>query len=244
MMVRVAACQIKIVEDTDKNLKKILRYLDHAGKKKIDIICFPEKSLQQHNVQYKNLNPLLNQIGKVCKKYSMYCLVGGITYKKKKKINNLYLINRKGKIQAVHSKVNLFYMEKKLGFYKAGKRMTVVKTDFGKIGLSICWDNADPCLIRELSKKGAEIIFAAMHLNNWQEMGYSLPDWPQIRAFENISYYVWVDQNKTNQSSSKSYIVHPQRVLKKIENKEGLIYTDINLQEIKELRKKLITHNK
>jgi predicted amidohydrolase len=237
-MVRVAACQIKVSEDTDKNLKKILKYLECAGKNKIDIICFPEKSLQWQNIPYRDLSSHLEKIGTICKKYAIYCLVGGIVYDNKKKINNLYLINRQGKIQAIHSKVNLFYMEKQLGFYKAGKQMTVVKTDFGKIGLSICWDNANPDLIKELSKKGAEIIFAAMHLNDHKKMGYSLPDWPQIRSFENMSYYVWVDQFRTNKSSSKSYIIHPQKVIKSIENKEGIIYSDINLKEIKDLRKK------
>ena len=203
-MVRVAACQIKVLEDTDKNLNKILRYLEEAGSQRVDIICFPEKSLQWHNVQYPDLSSYLEKIGAVCQKYSMYCLVGGIVFDKDKKINNLYLINRDGKIQAVHSKVNLFYMEKQLGFYKAGKQMTVASTDFGKIGLSVCWDNADPNLIKELSKNGAELIFAAMHLNDWKQMGYSLPDWPQIRAFENMCYYVWVDQFRTNKSSSRS----------------------------------------
>jgi omega-amidase len=236
-MVKVAACQIKVSEDTDKNLKKILKYLEEAGKKKIDIICFPEKSLQWHNIPYPNLDSHLKKIGTICKKYSIYCLVGGIVYDDKKKVNNLYLFNRKGIIQATHSKVNLFYMEKQLGFYKAGKQMTVVKTDFGKIGLSVCWDNANPNLIKKLSTNGAEIIFAAMHLNDWKKMGYSLPDWPQTRAFENMSYYVWVDQFRTHKSSSKSYIVHPQKVIKSIENKEGIIYSDLDLTEIKKLRK-------
>jgi predicted amidohydrolase len=236
-MVKVAACQIKVSEDTDKNLKKISDYLEEAGKKKIDIICFPEKSLQWHNIQYTDLSPHLEKIGVICKKYYMYCLVGGIVYDNKKKINNLYLINRKGKIQAIHSKVNLFYMEKQSGLYKAGKQMTVVKTDFGIIGMSICWDNADPNLIKKLSTNGAKIIFAAMHLNEYKKMGYSLPDWPQIRAFENLTYYVWVDQFRTHKSSSKSYIVHPQKIIKSIENKEGIIYSNIDLTEINKLRK-------
>jgi len=236
-MVKVAACQIKVSEDTDRNLDKILRYLEEAGKKKIDIICFPEKSLQMHKIPYPHLDSHLEKIGAICRKYSMYCLVGGIVYERKKKVNNLYLINRKGRIEAIHSKVNLFYMEKQLDLYKAGKQMTVVSTDFGKIGLSVCWDNADPNLIKELSTNGAEIIFAAMHLNDWKQMGYSLPDWPQTRAFENMSFYVWVDQFRTSKSSSKSYILHPQKIIKSIENKEGIIYSDIDLKEIKKLRK-------
>lgn len=165
-MVRVAACQVKVSEDTDINLSKILKYLEKAGKLKVDIICFPEKSLQWHNIQFNDLYFHLNKIGEVCKKYSMYCLVGAIVIDGKKKINNLYLINRKGKVQSIHSKVNLFYMEKELGFYKAGKSMTLARTDFGMIGLSICWDQANPLLIKELADRGAKIIFSAMHLND------------------------------------------------------------------------------
>jgi omega-amidase len=238
-MVRVAAAQIKVTEDTDKNLKKIIKYLKLAGEKKIDIICFPEKSLQWHNIQYPKLNNHLKKIGEICNNYSMYALIGAIISEKNKKINNLYLINRKGKIQAIHSKVNLFYMEKELGFYKSGKKMTIVKTDFGKIGLTICWDNADPCLIKQLSKKGAKIIFAAMHLNDYKKMKYHIPDWPKIRAFENACYYVWVDQYNTHKSSSKSYIIHPKKIINKIENKEGIIYSDINLNNLIKLNYKI-----
>lgn len=230
-MVRIAACQIKVSEDTNKNFKKISKYLIKAGKKKVDIVCFPEKSLQWHNVQYDDLTPYLNKLGEICQEYSIYCLVGGIVFENEKKLNNLYLINRQGELQAVHSKVNLFYMEKELGFYKAGEKMTVVDTDFGRIGLSICWDNADPCLIQELSKSGAEIIFAAMHLNDWRKMGYSLPAWPQIRAFENNVYYVWVDQVRTHRSSSRSYLVSAREVLRKITGREGLIWADVDLEE-------------
>lgn len=232
-MVRLAACQIKVFEDTDKNLENILKYLVEAGKKKVDIVCFPEKSLQWHNIPYSDLSNHLNKIGYICKKYSVYCLVGGIILEGKKKVNNLYLINREGKVQAIHSKVNLFYMEKELGFYKAGKDMTLAKTDFGLIGLSICWDQANPLLIKKLADKGAKIIFSAMHLNDWKKMNYHLPDWPKIRAFENNVFLVWVDQVKTSNSSSKSFIVSPKKVLKKIEDKEGLIYYDVDLNDLK-----------
>ena len=235
-MVRIAGCQIRVSEDTDKNLKKILMYLEQAGKKKVDIVCFPEKSLQWHNIPYPDLSDHLKEIGEACKRYSMYCLVGGIVYSGKKKINNLYLIDRRGNLKATHSKVNLFYMEKEIG-YKAGKEMTLVKTDIGTIGLSICWDNADPCLIRKLKK--ADMIFAAMHLNDWKEMGYSLPDWPQTRAFENMCYYVWVDQYRTHKSSSRSYVVHPQKVLKCM-FKEGLFYKDVDIDEVRKLKKKFL----
>jgi len=228
-IVKIAACQIKVTEDTDKNLKKILKYLEEAGKKKIDIICFPEKSLQWHNVQYKDLTLYLRKIGGICKKYSMYCLVGGVVLKNNKKMNNAYLINRDGEIQAIHSKVNLFYLEKEMKLYKAGNKMTVVETDFGKIGISVCWDNNNPKLIRELSKKGAKIIFALMHLNNWKKYDYKLPEWPKKLAKENNVYYVWVDMYKTNDSSSQSFILSPKKVLKSIKDEEGIIYEDVNL---------------
>lgn len=64
-------------------------------------------------------------------------------------------------------------------------------------------------------------------------MSYHLPDWPKVRAFENNVFLVWVDQVETSNSSSKSYIISPETVLKKIEGREGIIYHDINLKDLK-----------
>ncbi len=44
-MLKVAAAQIRVINDTEKNLDKIIYYIKKAASKNVDIICFPETSL-------------------------------------------------------------------------------------------------------------------------------------------------------------------------------------------------------
>ena len=59
---------------------------------------------------------------------------------------------------------------------------------------------------------------------------------PLVEAFESVVFFVSCDAF-THETLSKSYICHPQRILEKIEGKEGIIFADLDLNEIDSLRK-------
>jgi len=84
------------------------------------------------------------------------------------------MFNDKGEIVARYNKIHLFDVEldcdsskekqgkkeiyKESDTFKAGDKVVVVDTPFGRIGLSICYDLRFPSLYREMVKQGAEIF--------------------------------------------------------------------------------------
>jgi predicted amidohydrolase len=130
----------------------------------------------------------------------------------------------------------------------------VIKTDFARIGLAVCWDLAYPGLFRKMKQKGAEIIFCPTlwkyearayhpmvynekHRNKEFEILKSLV---MARAFENLFFVALSNPAKTKDEKdiiSYSAIASPHKIMKEIKDKEGLITAEINLKEIGKLEK-------
>lgn len=79
--------------------------------------------------------------------------------------NRSYLIGPAGDIQAQYDKVHMFdvevgdgqaYRESKA--YRAGQKISVVDTAFGRVGMTICYDVRFPHLYRALGQAGADIV--------------------------------------------------------------------------------------
>ena len=81
--------------------------------------------------------------------------------------NTSVLISARGGIEAVYRKIHLFDVDltdsgggvfKESTFTVPGNEVVVADTDFGKIGLSICYDVRFPELYREMASRGARWI--------------------------------------------------------------------------------------
>lgn len=239
----IAAAQMKYFDISRKNnVEKIKRYIRRAKKVGADIICFPESCVHKTETLYFN-DTLIREIREECKKNSIWCIITeDLEIKKKKKYNTAMLIDRKGNIKGNYKKINLYGDE-----LLAGSKIKVVKTDFAKIGFAICWDLAFPDLFKKLKKAGAEIIFCPSmweyepkaHNERKKEREIKiLESLILTRAFENLCFVILC--NPVTQSKllvSYSAIASPHRILKSIVGKEGLIYTKINLNELKKAKK-------
>ncbi len=71
--------------------------------------------------------------------------------------NTAVLIDRDGRLVGKYRKVNLPYDEFEDGI-TPGSEYPVFQTDFGKVGMMICWDSQFPDAARALALQGAEII--------------------------------------------------------------------------------------
>ena len=232
-MLRIASVQMNINKDKDRNLSKILHYLKKAYKKKASMVCFPEHCIMPDENNLKPIGPFLDAIGKDCKKFSIWCIVGSYAKEFGKIFNVIYLIDGHGKIRAKYKKTHLWRSERKL--VSSGNRNKVIDTEFGKIGIINCWDFAFPEFIKKLSKKGAKIIFCPSYLVDYKGYLDMLKSVPLVRAFENLCYFVLA--SAANKDTARiSYICSPSKVLSKIENKEGIILADVNLKSIRKLR--------
>jgi len=234
-MPKIAIAQIEVYDELDKNVKKILNFIDRAASRSADIVCFPESCLGENILSIKCKEIL--EIQERCQLKSIYCIFGAHIRKNKKILNSAVLVNRKGNIQYIYNKRNLF-PGLDLKKVSPGKTNRVINTDFGKIGIIICWDFAFPEDIRQLSRNGAQIIFCPSYLLTCSKISKNvLRSYPQTRAFENLCYFVSCDAF-TDEVLCESSICSPLRTLCKISNQEGLRYAELDLKKVDVLRKR------
>ena len=233
-MPRVAVAQIEVFDELDKNVNKVLDFIDKASAKDADIVCFPEACLGDSTLNLRSEE--IRIIENKCKEKSIYCIFGAHLKQGNKIHNSAILVDRLGEIQYIYNKTHLF---PGLDLKKTvpGNDNKVIETDFGNIGIIICWDFAFPEDIRKLSKSGAQIIFCPVYLFNDAKISKMVfRSFPLTRAFENLSYFVTCDAF-TDETASESFICSPLKVLNQIKNKEGIIFADLDINEITNLRK-------
>ena len=235
---KVAAAQIKVTNNIDNNLKKIISYIKKASLKKARIVCFPETSLihnkNKGTLKKINFNNYLNKVEKQCKENKIYCIFGTNLLEKNKIYNSAFLISSKGKLLYRYNKVNLFKKEENK--VAAGKTNKIINTEFRKIGIIICWDIAYPEFVKNLSKKGVWLIFCPSYIKNYGRELESYLQIPYVRAFENSCYFVSVD-SANKECAQYSVICSPSKIIRKIKNKEGLIVADLDRRKIVGLRR-------
>ncbi|HGJ66455.1 TPA: carbon-nitrogen hydrolase family protein [bacterium] len=135
------------------------KWLDVVGEKKVDIALLPEMF---NGKAVKDAESLLDgDTGKLlaqkAKQYGMY--VSASYYEKDGDIvlNSAPLFDRNGNLVGKYSKNQLYDPEEDEGA-TPGVGFPVFNTDFGKVGIIICYDSWFPEPTRLLAYKGAELI--------------------------------------------------------------------------------------
>ena len=130
----------------------------------------------------------ISALSEKAKKKSCYICTGSIIEKDGEDyFNTSFLLDPDGKTIAKYRKIHLFGDEAR--FLKRGNKVTACETDFGVVGLSICYDLRFPELYRKLTKKGAQILlnssaWPAERLEHWRMI---IP----VRALENQAVAVF-----------------------------------------------------
>lgn len=176
--------------------------LDQAGAAGCDIVCLGEgwATLGTSIGSKKdsaNMVPgtATAMVAAKAQQYSMYVVAGFYDWNGDTLYNVGVLFDRQGKQAGYYKKVHLPNSEQEWGVVP-GSEHPVFDTDFGKIGIQICWDYAFPEGCRILAVKGAEMIFCPI----WGDIRGKSSDsiygrhiWPlmsRARAIDNGVYFV------------------------------------------------------
>lgn len=258
MTIKLALCQMNVIDNKFENLKKASLMIEQCVNEGSDFIILPE----MFNCPYSNDKFIeyaenesdsytLNTISSLADKYNVYILAGSIPEKENANIyNTSYLFDKNGEIIAKHRKIHLFDIDikgkitfKESDVLTAGNQFTLAKTDFGKIGIGICYDIRFPELARVMTEKGATMLFypGAFNLTtgpaHWELLFRS-------RALDNQVFCVGVapalDKNASYNSYGHSIVVNPWgEVIAQAGEKEEIIFCEIDLNEIKKVREEL-----
>jgi predicted amidohydrolase len=171
----------------EENLKEFATLVREAARQKADIVCLPEGvTLVGNGKTYVEVaesipGPSTDFLGEAARKHRLYLVAGLYERDGKVVYNTSVLIGRDGKLIGKYRKVCL-PREEIDGGITPGADYPVFDTDFGKVGMMICWDVHFPEVARELAARGAEVI--------------CMPIWggndtlAQARAIENQIYLV------------------------------------------------------
>jgi len=164
-LVRLATVHYKPYDSKSslENLSKFAEYIAEAGKKKADIVCLPEAlTMVGTGMNYVSASepipgPSTTFLGEVAKKHQLYIIAGLLEKDGDVVYNTSVLIDRNGKLAGKYRKSSL-PREEYDGGISPGDSFPVFQTDFGNIGMMICWDVTFPEAARALAFKGAEVI--------------------------------------------------------------------------------------
>lgn len=171
-----------------------------AAGEKPDIVCLPEgitvvgTGQSYWEVGESLPGPTTERLGTLARELHSYVVAG--LYEKEGVIlyNTAVLIGRDGKIAGKYRKTHLPREEWEAGI-TPGDQYPVFQTDFGTVGLMICWDVQFPEPARAMARQGAEVLL--------------LPIWggnevlAKARAIENHVFLV------SSSYDMKTFIVDP-----------------------------------
>ena len=256
--IKLALCQMNVIDNKEDNVKTASLMIDESVSKNADFIVLPEMfncpysndKFIEYGEEEKN-SYTLNKISLLAKKNNVYILAGSIPEKDNGKLyNTSYLFDKEGNIIAKHRKMHLFDIDvkgkitfKESDVLTAGDSFTIAETDFGKIGIGICYDIRFPELARVMVENGALILFYPGAFNmttgpaHWELLFRS-------RALDNQVFCVGVapalNKDASYHSFGHSIIASPWgEIIAEASEKENLILCEIDLDEIKKVREEL-----
>ncbi|HOW27377.1 MAG TPA: carbon-nitrogen hydrolase family protein [Elusimicrobiota bacterium] len=151
--------------------------------------------------------------------------------------NSALLVDRHGRVAGIYRKTHPFPTERLEGngWTTPGTSLPVFKTDFGTVGITICYEGDFPELSRILALKGAEIILRPSAFLRSFEI-WELTN--KARAYDNHVYLVGVNavgpDASGNSFAGHSMIVSPiARTLAQARGSDEIISSELDPDPIK-----------
>lgn len=256
--IKVALLQTHVSEKKEENLSAVREKLRALRKEKPDLVMLPE----MFNCPYQTDQfPVYAEpqggeswqaLSRMAKEEGIYLAAGSVPEvdEEGKVYNTAYVFDRQGRQIAKHRKMHLFDINVTGGQYfkesdtlTAGEDVTVFDTEFGRMGICICFDIRFPELSRLMAQEGARLILIPGAFNmttgpaHW-ELSF------RARALDNQVYMLGAaparDEKSSYTSWGHSIVVNPWgEVQAQLDEKEGCLVQELNLDEIDRIRRDL-----
>lgn len=262
---KISQIQFEAKPTPQENCDQLYRYFKKTLQFQPDLICTPECSNiitgdQKHlfkNTNYEEDCPILKMSKEFSKKNKIFINLGSLLLKTKrynKLVNRSFLIDNHGKIRAFYDKIHMFDVTinkeekyKESASFRSGNKLILAKIKNVKFGFTICYDLRFPNLFRQLAKKGAEVILmpAAFTVPTGKDHWETLV---RARAIENFSFLIATNMCGTHHTNRKTYghslAINPWgKIINKAFSRPKIINSKINLDEVKNARKKIPSLN-
>lgn len=255
---RIAQIQSHVYPTTAENLEALYQVLEGLRRDKCDIVVLGEMFTCPYSTKLfptfaeEEQGETWTALSKFAKEFGIILFAGSVPEvdNQGKVYNTAYAFDRDGRQIAKHRKMHLFDIDVKNGqkfkeseVLSPGDECTVAETEFGKIGLCICFDFRFPELARLMVHKGAKMIIVPAAFNmttgpaHWEVMFRS-------RAVDNQCYVAGTsiarDKTAGYVAWGHTMLVSPWGdVIQEMDENPGYIINDIDLEYADRIRREL-----
>ncbi|MEG3224817.1 MAG: carbon-nitrogen hydrolase [Methanobacteriales archaeon Met13] len=263
---KIALCQMKVTENQEDNVARAVAMVDQAGAKlpgkghhqKADLVVLPEMFNCPYQTekfpeyaQEQNKSPTLQAVSRAAKDAEVYLIAGSIPERDKNHVyNTSFIFNPAGELIGRHRKMHLFDIEvtgrihfKESETLTAGDEVTVVDTDWGKVGVAICYDIRFPELSRLMALQGAHLLVFPGAFNmttgpaHWKALS-------RVRAVDNQVYVASCSPARDEKASYVAYghslVADPWGdILAEAGTGEEIVLADIDFSQVEKVRQEL-----
>lgn len=254
---KLAICQLKVVDDKNSNVNRAVEMINQSSKNKVDMVILPEMfNCPYDNAKFKEYaetreqSTTLKAISEAAKDNNVLIVAGSIPELDNEKIyNSCFIFNNSGEIMGQYRKMHLFDIDtpeikfKESDTLSAGNEIGIFNTDYGKIGVAICYDMRFPELLRILALKWAILIIIPGAFN----MTTGPAHWELLIRGRAVDNQVFIAAASPAKNEDLSYIAYGNSmvagpwgdVITRAGENEEIIYANINLDELKKVRTEL-----
>ncbi len=262
MIINCAVVQMNSGSDRDRNLKRASELVAEAAARGARVVALPE------NFSFMREDRSVSPVGeglegptvawgrRTAKEHGIYLLLGSFpeaSDAEGKVSSTSVLLGPDGTVIAVYRKIHLFdvtleggEVHRESATIVPGSKLGIGETEFGRAGLTICYDLRFPELYRRLAGLGARLIFVPSAFTrltgeaHWEVL-------LRARAIENQVFIAAPGQvgrhSKSRVTYGHSMIVDPWgTVLARIEEGEGVITAALDFNEQDSLRRAMPCH--
>jgi len=255
MRFKAALCQIEPSFDTDQSMNHAEEMIMTAMASGAKLICFPEMFYHPYSLdKVKNIhgkeNLYLERFTGIARQNKICISTGSMVVERSGKLYNMsHFITSDGCIAGEYSKCHL-YDAKLAGLevsessvFTKGHGITIVNTQFGRIGIMICYDIRFPEFSRLYALEGVDILLIPSVFNvvtgsaHWSTMVRS-------RAIENQFFVLATSQGRIPTASYTAYghsmACDPWgEILCEAQEREQIVYADIDMSSSEKIKSKL-----
>jgi predicted amidohydrolase len=267
MKIKTAVLQTKVFADKEKNIRQLEEILASGKTEGADLVTLPEMFACPYETGNFPLyaeaegGPSWQALSALSKKYGIYLSAGsmpelvraqksGGSEGKDRVYNTAYVFGRDGRQIGKHRKAHLFDINveggqcfKESDTLSPGEKIGCFDTEFGRIGLCICYDFRFPETARLMAQDGAKVILVPAAFNmttgpaHWELMF-------RQRAVESQCYVIGTAPARDPKSSYTSWghsiAVDPWgTILTQMDEKEGIRIVELDLDYVDKVRREL-----
>ncbi len=178
--IKILQAQMPVSASREENLSAAKRAVEAAASEQADLVSLPEMFCCPYDTANFPLyaegedGPVLSCCSRLARTYGIYLSAGSVPERGEDGAvyNTAYVFDREGRQIARHRKAHLFDIDVKGGqsfresdTLSPGNSVTTFHTEFGVLGLCVCYDFRFPEMGRLMAARGARLILVPAAFN-------------------------------------------------------------------------------